>query len=151
MDGWMDAGMDECRDDGRPDGQTVGRTDAWSYERMDECKDGLTVGAWYEHASSLDWWQAGRQDMTHAVGCSQAHQQGLHSPHMISWQVFTVCDLMKDVECTYTCLAVLGQHSHQHRDTPYTTARVRIGVVALGVTQIRQQVYGRRNSKLSYP
>ncbi len=71
--------------------------------------DGLTVSAWYEHASSLHWRQAGSQDMTHAVGCSQAHQQGLHSLHMISWQVFTVCDLIQDVECTYTCLAVLGQ------------------------------------------
>ena len=108
---------------------------------MDEWMDRLTVGACYDHASSLDWWQAGSQDMTHAVGGSQAHQQALHSLHMISWQVFTVCDLIKDVECTYTCLAVLGQHSHQHRYTPYTTFRSGLGVIALEVTQIRQQFY----------
>ena len=104
---------------GRTDAQTDGQTN----RIMNEWMDGLTVSAWYEHAS-LDWRQAGSQNMTHAVVCSQAHQQAFHSLHMISWQVFTVCDLIQDVECTYTCLAVLGQHSHQHRHTPYTTARL---------------------------
>ncbi len=105
-------------------------------------KNRLIVSAWYEHASSLHWRQASSQDMTHAVVCSQAHQQALHSLRMISWQVITVCDLIKDVECLYTCLAVLGQHSHQHRYIPCTTARLTVGVIAIQSRQIRQNFCG---------
>lgn len=103
--------------------------------------DGLTVSAWHEHTSSLHWRQAGSQDMTHTIRGSQAHQQGLHSLHMISWQVTTVCDLIQDVECTYTCPAALGQHSHQHWYNPCTTASLYVDVVAIHLTQMRQNFY----------